>query len=48
MEVRRIVEEGYNRARDVLVRYREKLDLIARRLIEIETIDRQEFEMLIG
>jgi cell division protease FtsH len=48
LEVRRIVEEGYNRARDVLVRYREKLDLIARRLIEIETIDRQEFEMLIG
>ena len=48
LEVRRIIEEGYNRARDILLRYRAKLDLIANRLIEIETIDRQEFEALIA
>jgi cell division protease FtsH len=47
-EVRRIIEEGYSQAREILVHYREKLDLIAGRLIEIETIDRQEFEMLLA
>ena len=47
-EVRRIIEEGYSQAREILVHYQEKLDLIAGRLIEIETIDRQEFEMLLA
>ena len=47
-EVRRIIEEGYSQAREILMHYREKLDLIAGRLIEIETIDRQEFEMLLA
>jgi cell division protease FtsH len=48
LEVRRIIEGGYNRAKDILVRYREKLDLIADRLIEIETIDRKEFATLVA
>ncbi len=47
-EVRRIIEEGYTRAREVLTRYRQKLELVAHRLIEIETIDRQEFELLVA
>ena len=47
-EVRRIIEQGYNQAREVLTSYRDKLDLIARRHIEIETIDRQEFETLLA
>ncbi len=47
-EIRRILEDAYNRARDVLTAYRQKLDDIAQRLIEIETIDREEFEMLVA
>ena len=47
-EVRRIVDQAYDRARAVLTTYREKLEGIAKRLIEIETIDRQEFEALMA
>jgi cell division protease FtsH len=47
-EVRRIIEEAYRRARDILTNYRDKLDGIARRLIEVETIDRSEFEALVA
>jgi cell division protease FtsH len=47
-EVRRIVDEAYLRARAVLITYRQKLDSLAQRLIEIETLERQEFEALIA
>jgi len=47
-EVHRIVEEAYNRAKNILTTYRQKLDVIARRLIEVETIERQEFEALVA
>jgi cell division protease FtsH len=42
-EVRGIVHEAYERAKEVLTRYREQLDRIAQRLIEIETLDANEF-----
>ena len=45
-EVRRLVQDAYDRARSTLRQYRAQLDLIARRLIEVETIDREEFERL--
>jgi cell division protease FtsH len=45
-EVRRLVQDAYDRARSTLRQYRAQLDLIARRLIEVETIDRDEFERL--
>ena len=45
-EVRGLVQEAYDRARKVLRQYRAQLDLIAHRLIEVETIDREEFERL--
>jgi cell division protease FtsH len=47
-EVRRIIETAYDRAKGILVSYRHKLDTIAQRLIEIETLDRQEFEALVS
>ncbi len=47
-EVRRIVEAAYERARNVLVTYRDKLDLLATRLIEVETLDRRDFEALLA
>jgi cell division protease FtsH len=43
MEVRTLVQEAYKRAKDILEQYRTQLDAIANRLIEIETIDKEEF-----
>jgi cell division protease FtsH len=45
-EVRKLIGEAYNRARALLTEYRDKLDAIARRLMEVETIDSTEFERL--
>jgi len=45
-EVRRLVDEAYNRAREILTTYRAKLDQIARHLIENETIEAAEFQAL--
>jgi cell division protease FtsH len=45
-EVRKIVEESYELARKLLIEYREKLDLVANKLLEVETISREEFEAL--
>ncbi|MFN8420672.1 MAG: ATP-dependent zinc metalloprotease FtsH, partial [Anaerolineae bacterium] len=47
-EVRKIVEEAYNRAKQVLAERRDRLDAIANRLIEVETIDYDEFLQLMG
>lgn len=43
-EVKVLISEAYNRAMDILTKYRVQLDNIANRLIEIESIDRAEFE----
>jgi len=45
-EVRRIVHEAHEKAKDVLVRYREQLDRVAQRLMEVETLDANEFRAL--
>ncbi len=45
-EVRRIVEEAYGVAKRVLMQYRDKLDLVAKKLLEAETITREEFEAI--
>jgi cell division protease FtsH len=45
-EVRQLVQEAHDRAKDILVEYRAQLDAIAQRLIEVETINRDEFEAL--
>jgi cell division protease FtsH len=47
-EVRRLVAEAYERATDLLRQFREQLDAIAHRLIEIETIDHSEFVKIFG
>ena len=43
-EVRRLVSDAYDKARQILVDYRDRLDSVARRLLEVETITREEFE----
>ena len=45
-EVRRLIEEAHNRAKQVLTNYKDKLEAIARRLIEVETIEAPELEAL--
>jgi cell division protease FtsH len=47
-EVRRIIDEAYARASDILVSRRDTLEVVARRLIQVETLERQEFEALVG
>jgi cell division protease FtsH len=45
-EVRKLVANAYDSARKILSEYREKLDLIALKLLEVETLTREEFEEL--
>lgn len=45
-EVRRLVSEAYEKARSILIEYRDKLDAVANRLLELETISREEFEAI--
>jgi cell division protease FtsH len=45
-EVRGIVHEAYERAKDVLIRHKEQLDRIAERLMEAETLEAEEFVAL--
>src|SRR5204863_248048 len=47
-EVRAIIDRGYQRAMDVLTKHREKLDVIARELIEKETLEAEQFAALFG
>lgn len=45
-EIKRIIDEGYKRALAILKKSRKKLDLVAHRLLEKETIEGEEFEQL--
>jgi cell division protease FtsH len=45
-EVRGLVHDAYARAKAVLVEYRDRLDAVAKRLIELETIDQLEFDKI--
>jgi cell division protease FtsH len=45
-EVRRLVSEAHAKARSILTEYRDRLDAVAKRLLEVETISREEFESI--
>ena len=45
-EVRRIVDESYKLAQATLLKYRDKLEAIAQKLLEVESITREEFEAI--
>jgi cell division protease FtsH len=45
-EVRLMVNEAYQRAKQILTEYRDKLDAVAQRLLETETLSREEFEKI--
>ena len=42
-EIRRIIEEAHQRARDILTEHREDLELLSQILLKRETIERDEF-----
>lgn len=46
-EVAKIIQEGKDRAREILTKYRTALDVIAKRLAEVETLERDEYEALL-
>ncbi|GAB4547239.1 MAG: ATP-dependent zinc metalloprotease FtsH [Anaerolineae bacterium] len=47
-EVKKIVDEAYERALETITEHRDKLDAVAMRLMEVETIDAEEFVQMMG
>jgi len=45
-EVRLLVNDSFEKAKKILLQYRDKLDEVAGRLLEVETINREEFESI--
>jgi cell division protease FtsH len=45
-EVRNLVDEAYKLAKKLLTQYREQLNSVAQKLLEVETITREEFEAI--
>jgi cell division protease FtsH len=45
-EVRSIVNDAYKKAKSILKKYADKLEAVAERLLEVETITRDEFEKI--
>jgi cell division protease FtsH len=45
-EVRQLVNDSFEKSKKLLIQYRDKLDEVAGRLLEVETINREEFESI--
>ena len=45
-EVRKIVDDAYKQARKLLTKYRGQLDAVAQKLLEVETLTREDFEAI--
>ncbi len=45
-EVRKLVDDAYSQSREILKKYRTQLDAVAGKLLEVETITREEFEAI--
>jgi cell division protease FtsH len=46
VEVRRLVDDSYKLTRKLLTKYRDRLDAVAQKLLEVETLTREEFEAI--
>jgi len=46
VEVRKIVDDSYKQARKLLTKYRKQLDAVAQKLLEVETLTREDFEAI--
>jgi len=47
-EVHRLVEEAHDEAREIVLKYRDKLDLLVERLIEKESVEKEEVAEIFG
>jgi cell division protease FtsH len=47
-EIHRLVEEAHDEARDILTKYRDKLDLMADRLLEKESLEKEEVSEILA
>jgi cell division protease FtsH len=47
LEVAKIIKQGKDTAREILTKYRPALEAISQRLIEVETMERAEYETLL-
>jgi len=45
-EVRKLVDNSYKQARKLLTKYRKQLDAVAQKLLEVETLTREDFEAI--
>lgn len=45
-EVRKLVDDAYKMTRKILTKYRKELDAVAQKLLEVETLNREEFEAI--
>jgi cell division protease FtsH len=45
-EVRHLVDDAYKLTRKLLTKYRDRLDAVAQKLLEVETLTREEFEAI--
>jgi len=45
-EVRKIVDDSYKLSKKLLVKYRKQLDAVAEKLLEVETLNREDFEAI--
>ncbi len=48
VEVKRLVDEGYKKAEELIKVNRSKLDKLVKKLLEVETIEQEEFEKIMG
>ncbi|MEM9336404.1 MAG: ATP-dependent zinc metalloprotease FtsH [Patescibacteria group bacterium] len=46
-EVSRIIEEGKEKAREILTKHKDALEGISKKLVEVETLEREEYEALL-
>lgn len=47
-EIAKVIDEGYKKAKEVLTGHRVRLDKVAEALLERETLDREDFEKIVG
>ena len=45
--MKKIIDDGYKRAKDLITKHRTLLNAIAERLMEVENIEREEFEKIL-
>jgi cell division protease FtsH len=46
-EIKRLIDEAFEKAKKLIINKKRLLDKIAKRLIEVETIEKEEFEQML-